>query len=208
MQAVDRCYRIGQTKPVVVYRMIAAGTVEEKMYEKQVFKDGIKRSVLDEGGGKSTQRYFEANELRKLFTLGKRGECGVMAKIDSYGIPFDTSAHNYILQHGCVVGLSQHDVFYKLAKGIEPPAELPKPVVMGRSQRILQTKANPEVVVCDGSLVRLGSEPRIPKKQTFVHKKFQPKQRQEKADRSVVQDGADCVIVLGSSGDENVDENH
>jgi hypothetical protein len=32
-QAVDRCYRISQTKEVHVYRLIAAGTVEEKMYE-------------------------------------------------------------------------------------------------------------------------------------------------------------------------------
>jgi len=30
-QAVDRCYRIGQTKPVTVYRLVAAGTVEERM---------------------------------------------------------------------------------------------------------------------------------------------------------------------------------
>ncbi|CAB1110859.1 unnamed protein product [Ectocarpus sp. CCAP 1310/34] len=36
MQAVDRAYRIGQKRDVIVYRMIAAGTVEEKMYEKQV----------------------------------------------------------------------------------------------------------------------------------------------------------------------------
>lgn len=35
-QAVDRCYRIGQTKAVTVFRFITAGTVEEKMYEKQV----------------------------------------------------------------------------------------------------------------------------------------------------------------------------
>jgi SNF2 family DNA or RNA helicase len=35
-QAVDRAYRIGQTRKVLVYRMITAGTVEEKMYEKQV----------------------------------------------------------------------------------------------------------------------------------------------------------------------------
>lgn len=34
-QAVDRCYRIGQTKNVIVYRMITSGTVEEKIYEKQ-----------------------------------------------------------------------------------------------------------------------------------------------------------------------------
>lgn len=30
-QAVDRCYRIGQEKPVKVFRLIAAGTVEEKV---------------------------------------------------------------------------------------------------------------------------------------------------------------------------------
>jgi DNA excision repair protein ERCC-6 len=30
-QAIDRCYRIGQTKDVFVYRLIAAGTVEEKV---------------------------------------------------------------------------------------------------------------------------------------------------------------------------------
>ncbi len=34
-QAIDRCYRIGQSKNVTVYRMITSGTVEEKMYEKQ-----------------------------------------------------------------------------------------------------------------------------------------------------------------------------
>ncbi len=32
MQAVDRCYRIGQRNNVTVYRFITAGTVEEKMY--------------------------------------------------------------------------------------------------------------------------------------------------------------------------------
>ena len=35
-QAVDRAYRIGQRKDVVVYRMILAACIEEKMYEKQV----------------------------------------------------------------------------------------------------------------------------------------------------------------------------
>jgi len=35
-QAVDRAYRIGQKKEVVVYRLISSGTVEERIYEKQV----------------------------------------------------------------------------------------------------------------------------------------------------------------------------
>jgi superfamily II DNA/RNA helicase len=76
-QAVDRCYRIGQTKPVTVYRLVAAGTVEERMYEKQVHKVGIKNQVL-EGGGET--RYFDNNDLSKLFSLGERGECRLITR--------------------------------------------------------------------------------------------------------------------------------
>lgn len=36
-QAVDRCYRIGQTKDVFVYRLIAAGTIEEKVCQHSTF---------------------------------------------------------------------------------------------------------------------------------------------------------------------------
>jgi SNF2 family DNA or RNA helicase len=42
-QAVDRCYRVGQTKDVIVYRFITCGTIEEKVYRKQVFKGGLER---------------------------------------------------------------------------------------------------------------------------------------------------------------------
>ena len=34
-QAIDRCYRIGQTRPVMAYRMIARDTVEEKVLKMQ-----------------------------------------------------------------------------------------------------------------------------------------------------------------------------
>lgn len=37
-QAVDRIYRIGQQRNCVIYRLITCGTVEEKIYRKQVFK--------------------------------------------------------------------------------------------------------------------------------------------------------------------------
>jgi SNF2 family DNA or RNA helicase len=33
---VDRAYRIGQRRDVVVYRLISCGTVEEKIYRRQV----------------------------------------------------------------------------------------------------------------------------------------------------------------------------
>jgi len=79
-QAVDCCHRLGQTKPVVVYRMIAAGTVEEKMYDSHL-KDKSQLSVLDEGDSNVTEYYFQANELHNLFSLEEPGKCDVMEKI-------------------------------------------------------------------------------------------------------------------------------
>lgn len=38
-QAVDRAYRIGQTENVLIYRLITCGTVEEKIYRRQVNKN-------------------------------------------------------------------------------------------------------------------------------------------------------------------------
>ena len=49
MQSVDRAYRIGQKRDVVVYRLITCGTVEEKIYRKQVFKGGLSKAGTEEG---------------------------------------------------------------------------------------------------------------------------------------------------------------
>nr|XP_046242498.1 DNA excision repair protein ERCC-6-like [Scatophagus argus] len=66
-QAVDRAYRIGQTENVVIYRLITCGTVEEKIYRRQVFKDSLIRQ--NTGDKKNPFRYFSKQELKELFTL-------------------------------------------------------------------------------------------------------------------------------------------
>ncbi len=48
-QAVDRAHRIGQSKSVMVYRMVAAGTIEEKVMALKAKKAALVSSVLDEG---------------------------------------------------------------------------------------------------------------------------------------------------------------
>lgn len=66
-QAVDRAYRIGQQRNVVVYRLVLCGCIEEKMYEKQVFKDGV-RVVTENGDDDSHyQKYFSHSETSDLF---------------------------------------------------------------------------------------------------------------------------------------------
>jgi SNF2 family DNA or RNA helicase len=46
-QATDRAYRIGQDKPVFVYRLISRGTVEEKIQQLQAQKATLARGILD-----------------------------------------------------------------------------------------------------------------------------------------------------------------
>ena len=48
-QATDRTHRIGQTKPVFIYKFITRGTVEETMLSMQQRKRSIFDGMLDEG---------------------------------------------------------------------------------------------------------------------------------------------------------------
>ena len=45
MQARERAWRIGQTRPVTVYRLITSGTIEEKVYHRQIYKQFLTEKV-------------------------------------------------------------------------------------------------------------------------------------------------------------------
>ena len=49
-QATDRAYRIGQTRPVFVYNLIVAGSVEERMLRLQQKKQQLAQTLLGTGG--------------------------------------------------------------------------------------------------------------------------------------------------------------
>ena len=64
-QATDRAYRIGQDKPVFVYKMIARGTVEEKIQALQLEKAALADGVLE--GGASSGWKLEPRDIEALF---------------------------------------------------------------------------------------------------------------------------------------------
>jgi SNF2 family DNA or RNA helicase len=66
-QAVDRTHRIGQDKTVMVYRLVAAGTIEEKVVALQERKRDLFARVLDDGGG-ALSGALTADDIRGLFT--------------------------------------------------------------------------------------------------------------------------------------------
>ena len=64
-QATDRAHRIGQDKPVFVYKFLTAGTVESKILELQKRKKELVAGILSE---QSTGRIrFEKEDLENLF---------------------------------------------------------------------------------------------------------------------------------------------
>lgn len=65
-QATDRAYRIGQKKPVFVYNLVAAGSVEERMLGLQQKKRHLADSVL--GAPAETGRGFAPDEVELLFS--------------------------------------------------------------------------------------------------------------------------------------------
>ncbi len=65
-QAMDRAHRIGQTKPVFVHRLVAAGTVEEKILDMQARKQALAEALFDEADA-ATDLLLDEATLRDLF---------------------------------------------------------------------------------------------------------------------------------------------
>ncbi len=66
-QATDRAYRIGQTRPVQVHRVITRGTIEERIAEMLGRKRALADAVL--GRGEAALTELSNDELRDLVTL-------------------------------------------------------------------------------------------------------------------------------------------
>lgn len=70
-QARERAWRIGQRRDVTIYRLLTAGTIEEKIYHRQIFKQFLTNRVLKDP---KQRRFFKTNDLYELFTLADDGK--------------------------------------------------------------------------------------------------------------------------------------
>lgn len=71
-QATDRAYRIGQDKPVFVYKLIARGTVEERILDLQARKGSLAQAVTGEGD--AVEGWLNSEDV--AFLLGGSGTDG------------------------------------------------------------------------------------------------------------------------------------
>lgn len=76
LQAMARIHRDGQQKSVFIYRLLTTGCIDEKIYQRQITKQGLADTFMEsteqlDGSMSSTAQpdSFQQSELRDLFTL-------------------------------------------------------------------------------------------------------------------------------------------
>lgn len=125
-QSVDRAYRIGQMKDVIVYRLMTCSTVEEKIYRMQIFKGGLFRTATEH---KEQMRYFSKQDLQELFSLPRQGfDISVTQQqlLEQHGqqqmMEDSLKAHIKFLEGLDIAGVSQHSLLFSKAEP-EPVAQ-------------------------------------------------------------------------------------
>lgn len=110
-QALARVWRDGQKKDCFVYRFIATGTIEEKVFQRQSHKQSLSSCVVD--AAEDVERHFTLDSLRELFQYRagttsdthdtfkckrcKQGRQYIKAPAMLYG---DTSTWNHMINEG------------------------------------------------------------------------------------------------------------
>ncbi|WPH04869.1 Hypothetical protein R9X50_00776600 [Acrodontium crateriforme] len=110
-QALARVWRDGQKKDCFVYRFIATGTIEEKIFQRQSHKQSLSSCVVD--SAEDVERHFSIDSLRELFQYRpnttsdthdtfkckrcKEGRQFIKATAMLYG---DTSTWNHFVNEG------------------------------------------------------------------------------------------------------------
>ncbi|KAL3515271.1 hypothetical protein ACH5RR_022173 [Cinchona calisaya] len=69
-QAAARVWRDGQKKRVYIYRFLSTGTIEEKVYQRQMSKEGLQKVIQQEQSESDVQgNLLSTEDLRDLFTF-------------------------------------------------------------------------------------------------------------------------------------------
>ncbi|XP_071062381.1 DNA excision repair protein ERCC-6-like [Pseudochaenichthys georgianus] len=221
-QAVDRAYRIGQSKNVVVYRLITCGTVEEKIYRRQVFKDSLIRQ--NTGDKKNPFRYFSKQELKELFLLEDTRSSSTQLQLQSLHSRHrrtDAELDKHIAQlHTMdIFGISDHDLMFSLDVNHDddPEDQEARHYIEGRVQKAQELmKAESELQMQMAESLTSKTEPawlRQPadnrtRERTREKKPRNPKPSPSHPQHDSNSNGSPVMMELDQSGSDEEDGQH
>jgi DNA repair and recombination RAD54-like protein len=78
-QAMARIWRDGQKKPCFIYRLFTTGTIDEKVYQRQICKDGLSTMMVTETGDEENadvlRESLAADLVKDLFSFDEETPC-------------------------------------------------------------------------------------------------------------------------------------
>ncbi|CAH1426001.1 unnamed protein product [Lactuca virosa] len=81
-QAAARVWRDGQKKRVYIYRFLSTGTIEEKVYQRQMSKEGLQKVIQQEQSDSKIQgTNLSTEDLRDLFTFHENARSDIHEKM-------------------------------------------------------------------------------------------------------------------------------
>jgi len=91
LQSMARIHRDGQKRSVYIYRFLTAGTIDEKIYQRQITKLGLSRTLIGDGKSGSKSDSFSPKELRDIFTIHPKTACHSHDLLDCFCDRTETS---------------------------------------------------------------------------------------------------------------------
>ncbi|KAG2153895.1 P-loop containing nucleoside triphosphate hydrolase protein [Suillus clintonianus] len=84
LQSMARIHRDGQKRPVFIYRFLTAGTIDEKIYQRQVTKIGLSNfyTIKFKGSSGSKSDSFSRKDLRDIFRVHPETGCNTHDLLD------------------------------------------------------------------------------------------------------------------------------
>jgi len=84
LQAQDRCHRIGQTKPVMIYRLVTSNTIDQKIVERAAAKRRLEKMVIHrskfKAGAENVSSSLQSISPQELLSLlDSKDYCGAMS---------------------------------------------------------------------------------------------------------------------------------
>ncbi|KAI3451384.1 hypothetical protein Pfo_008049 [Paulownia fortunei] len=119
LQAQDRSFRFGQKRHVTVFRLLAAGSLEELVYTRQVYKQQLSNIAV---AGKMEKRYFEGVQDCKEFQGELFGICNLFRDLSnelftSEIVEFhEKQGKEYNHNHSAKLDSSELGIYFDLAQ--------------------------------------------------------------------------------------------